>query len=215
MQYLRYIRIALFAAALGLGCISLIYLQLKKESEVIVLDKPSQGHGKMGGAFTLIDQHGKTRTDEEFRGKYMLIYFGYSFCPDVCPLGMNNISEALKLLGRDLDSVVPIFITIDPERDTSENLKIYGSNFHPNFILLTGTQVQLDPVMKAYKVYAAKATPDGTMADYLMDHSTMIYLVDREGKFLEFFPHTTEPQKIAETLHQRLIQEMKEKSHHN
>ena len=119
------------------------------------------------------------------------------------------MSGALQALGRDLDEVVPIFVTIDPERDTVKNLKIYASNFHPKFIMLTGTENEIAPVLKSYKVYAAKAKPDGTMADYLMDHSTLIYLMDRQGQFMKSFPHTMPPDQLAKAVSVILASENK------
>lgn len=163
----------------------------------------------LGGPFNLVDQHGKSRTDTEFRGKYMLVYFGYTFCPDICPLGLRNISSAIDLLGLDKDQVAPIFITIDPERDTVESLHSYASTIHSSFILLTGPQKEINTAIKAYNVYAAKARPDGTIAEYLMDHSSLVYLMDRDGKLIDFFAHTEEPQKIADRISRFLIQDMK------
>lgn len=185
---------------IGFACLLLIYYQLEHQTAVTVQDRPGQGIPQIGGDFSLNDQHGMKRSTSEFRGKYQLIYFGYSFCPDICPLGLQNMSGALNAMGRDLDDVVPIFVTVDPERDTVENLKIYASNFHPKFLMLTGTPEEIAPVLKNYKVYAAKAKPDGTMADYLMDHSTLIYLMDRDGHFLKSFPHTTSPQELGKAV---------------
>jgi protein SCO1/2 len=133
------------------------------------------------------------------------MYFGYTFCPDICPLGLQNITEGLNQLGRDIDQIVPLFITIDPERDTVENLRVYATNWHPSFVMLTGTKQQLDPVFKSYKVYVAKAKPEGTMADYLMDHSALVYLLDRNGKFVDYFPHTTDPGEIAKIIQSHLL----------
>jgi cytochrome oxidase Cu insertion factor (SCO1/SenC/PrrC family) len=192
---------------MGSLCILLIYYQLQHQTAVTIQDRDSQGTPQIGGAFILQDQHGMKRSSTEFNAKYQLIYFGYSFCPDICPLGLQNISGALTALGRNLDDVVPIFITIDPERDTVENLKIYASNFHPKIIMLTGTLAEIASVLKMYKVYAAKAKPDGTMADYLMDHSTLIYLMDRQGHFLKSFPHTTPPEELSKAITQILAKE--------
>ena len=200
---------ASFSLSLGLACVLLIYYQIQQHSNVYLQDRPGEGMPQIGGEFKLNDQHGKLRTASEFKGKYQLIYFGYSFCPDICPLGLQNMSGALKLLNRDLDDIVPIFITIDPERDTVENLRIYATNFHSKFLMLTGTQEQIDPVLKSYKVYAAKAKPDGTMADYLMDHSTLIYLMDRQGHFLKSFPHTVSPEDLAKSIAALLAHEKK------
>jgi len=209
MQKRRLFQWGCFSLSVGLACFWLIYHQLADQASVTVQDRPGHGPPQIGGDFTLTDQHGVRRATAEFRGKYRLIYFGYSFCPDICPLGLQNMSGALTILGRDLDDVAPIFVTIDPERDTVENLKIYATNFHPKFIMLTGTPQEVAPVLKSYKVYAAKAKPDGTMADYLMDHSTLIYLVDREGRFMKSFPHTIASEDLAKAVTAILADERK------
>jgi protein SCO1/2 len=160
----------------------------------------------IGGPFRLVDSQGIIRTDREFRGRYLLVYFGYTFCPDICPMALSNISQALPLLGRDRDQVVPIFITIDPERDTQSALRDYSSHFHPNIFMLTGTPASVMSAMKAYRVYGAKVVDDkatdaqaaNANDDYLMDHSTLIHLMDRQGRFLRCFPHTTPGSVIAD-----------------
>lgn len=200
MRLWRLVRWGSFSLAVGLACFWLVYHQLVDEATVTTQDYPGQGVPQIGGDFTLTDQHGAKRSTSEFFGKYKLIYFGYSFCPDICPLGLQNMSGALKLLGRDLDDVVPLFITIDPERDTVDSLKVYASNFHSKFLMLTGSPQEITSVLKGYKVYAAKAKPEGTMADYLMDHSTLIYLMDRKGQFLKSFPHTITPEELAKAI---------------
>jgi protein SCO1/2 len=200
MQKRRLFLWVISSLMIGFACLLLIYYQLEGSAVVTVQDRPGQGTPQIGGDFTLTDQYGTKRSTSEFHGKYQLIYFGYSFCPDICPLGLQNMSGALKTLGRDLDDVVPIFVTIDPERDTVENLKIYATNFHSKFTMLTGSPQEIAAVLKIYKVYAAKAKPDGTMADYLMDHSTLIYLMDRQGHFLKSFPHTMPPEELAKAL---------------
>jgi protein SCO1/2 len=134
----------------------------------------------IGGPFELIDQHGKPVSDKTFRGQYMLIYFGYGFCPDVCPTELSNMASALDVLGTKAKNVQPIFITVDPERDTPEFLADYVANFHPRLIGLTGTPEQVKAAAKAYKVYYAKATKPGE-TDYLMDHTSFVYLWVRTG----------------------------------
>lgn len=209
MRIRRIIQWGSLSLSVGLACIWLIYHQISHQSAIVIQDQPGQGLPQIGGDFILVDQYGMKRSTTEFRGKYQLIYFGYSFCPDICPLGLQNMSGALKALERDLDDVVPIFVTIDPERDTVENLKIYATNFHPKIIMLTGTPQEVAPILKNYKVYAAKAKPDGTMADYLMDHSTLIYFMDREGHFIKSFPHTIAPEDLAKAVTQSLVNEQK------
>jgi cytochrome oxidase Cu insertion factor (SCO1/SenC/PrrC family) len=209
MRARRLIQWGCLSLSAGLACFWLIYHQLGNLTAVTIQNNPGQGIPQIGGDFTLTDQHGVKRSTSEFHGKYQLIYFGYSFCPDVCPLGLENMSGALTALGRDLEEVAPLFVTVDPERDTVENLKIYASNFHPKFTMLTGTPQEVGTVLKSYKVYAAKAKPDGTMADYLIDHSTMIYLMDRQGHFVKSFPHTTPPEELAKAITMMLAKEEK------
>jgi len=201
------------AMSVVLVCFWLIYHQLKDQESVIIRDFPGQGTSHLGGDFTLTDQFGERHSSQEYRGKYLLIYFGYAFCPDICPMGLQNISGALKALGRDIDEFVPIFITIDPERDTVESLKIYATNFHSKFKMFTGTSQEISSTLKLYKVYAAKTKPDGTMADYLMDHSTMIYLMDRQGRFIKSFPHTTNSSELAKALTMILMDEKSSGAH--
>lgn len=204
---LRLIRGGILGTALGLGILAVGSYYVRSTPKSFVQDTTSH-LPDLGGPFRLVDQFGKTRTNQEFRGKYMLIYFGYSYCPDVCPMGLQNISAALQSLGTDLGRIVPIFITIDPERDDVKNLNLYAQNWHSSFIFLTGTPQELDPVMKSYKVYTSKVKPEGTEADYIMDHSALIYLIDQEGNFIDFFPHTTNPAQIANKIRKHLLEEM-------
>lgn len=201
----RWIQLGIMGISLALGVMAIITYQFRKTPISYVEDHGSTGRPDVGGPFVLNDHHGKQRTNEEFKGKIMVVYFGYSFCPDICPLGLQNMTAALELLGRDIDQVAPIFITIDPERDTAANLKNYAPNWHSSFVFLTGSKEEVGKAIKNYKVYAAKAKPDGTVAEYLMDHSTLIYIMDRKGTFLEAHPHTTEPEKLAAAVRKHLL----------
>ncbi len=148
----------------------------------------------LGGPFTLVDHNGKTVTDDDFRGRFLLINFGYSYCPDICPTILTTISDALDKLAGKGEKVLPIFITIDPERDTAEQLKMYVSHFHPRMLGLTGTYKQVKQAAKAYRIYYAKFVAEGAgeSDDYLMEHTAITYLVDPEGKYrLHFSPRTT------------------------
>lgn len=158
------------------------------------------GRALIGGPFTLVDQNGNTVTDEDFRGKLMLIYFGYSYCPDVCPTELHKMSVALDMLGDKADGVVPIFITVDPERDTVEQMKGYAELFHPRLVALTGTQEQVDAAVKAYRVYYQKVRDEATSLDYLVDHSSFIYLMGRDGAYLTHFDSQSTPDEIARKL---------------
>jgi len=162
----------------------------------------------IGGPFALMDQDGNVRKSDDFKGKYMLVYFGYTYCPDICPMALQNISSGLKDLRRDRDQIVPIFITVDPTRDQREHLKLYSSNFDKNILFLSGDKEAITKAMQGYRVYANKAANSQT-TDYLMDHSTLIYLMDRQGKFLMHFPHTIDPEELSRTLTQVLAKEKK------
>ena len=154
-----------------------------------------------GGAFTLVDKDGNTRTDQDFRGTYMLINFGYSNCPNICPTDLTTISTAVDMLGHQGERVQPIFITVDPERDTPERLKEYLFNFHPRLIGMGGSEAQIRAVAKVYRVHRGKIILDDTSAEnYLATHSSLTYLMGPDGAFLTLFPHDTAPQLMADAL---------------
>ncbi len=167
-------------------------------------DPPPQGAltgSGLGGAFALIDQDGRPRTDRDFAGKYRLMYFGYTFCPDVCPTDVQKMSLALKSFEKSDPAraarVQPIFVTIDPARDTPAVIKEWVASFHPRLIGLTGSQAQVDKVLKAFRVFAAKA---GSGPDYLMDHSAMIYLLGPDGAPIDFAANDATPAQIEAKL---------------
>jgi protein SCO1/2 len=203
----KYFRLAMLGVVMGGVILAGFAYYFAHTPKTYVEAKTTTGLPKLGGPFDLLDQFGKRRTSADFSGKYMMVYFGYSFCPDICPMGLQHMSKALELLGTDIDQIAPIFITVDPERDTVDNLKTYAQNWHTSFVFLTGSEEAVKQVLQAYKVYAVKAKPDGTMADYLIDHSALIYIMGRDGKLVGFFPHTTEPEVIAKNLRTYLIQE--------
>ena len=155
----------------------------------------------IGGPFALVDDTGKPRTDADFRGRLMLVYFGYTHCPDACPTALQDMADALAKLGPAADQVAPIFVTIDPERDTVRYLKGYAEQFDPKFVALTGSAAQVAAAAKAYRVYYRKATDKG---DYLMDHSSIVYLMGRDGKFLTHFTPDATPDQMADTLRKYL-----------
>jgi protein SCO1/2 len=155
------------------------------------------GVASIGGPFSLVDQNGKTRTDADFRGKYMLVYFGYTFCPDICPTELQTMSEALDQLGSRAARIQPIFITVDPARDKVPVMKEYVRHFHPSFIGLTGTANEIAAAAKAYRVYYAKAANAEGGNDYLMDHSGFVYLMGPDGHYLTHFTPQTTPKQMA------------------
>lgn len=172
-------------------------------SKTIPHDQDETGEVTIGGTFTLTNQNGKQVSDADFRGKLMLVYFGYTFCPDVCPGDLLTMTSALNTLGDDAKKIVPIFITVDPERDTVEQMHSYIENFHPSFEALTGTPEAIDAVAKKYKIYYAKVQDPG-MTTYLMDHSAITYLMDGQGKYLMHFPHGTDAETMAKGLRKYL-----------
>jgi len=153
---------------------------------------------KIGGPFALTDQNGKRVTDADFSGRYRLMFFGYVFCPDACPTGLYNATQALEKLGPRAKSVAPIFVTIDPERDTPAALKNYLANFHPSFTGLTGSAAEIKDVAGAFRVAYGKE--EGKGDNYLMFHSTLIYLMGADGAYLAHFRHSETPERMAEII---------------
>ena len=138
----------------------------------------------VGGPFSLIDGDGKPVSDQTWRGKYMLVYFGYTFCPDVCPTTLSTVGDALDRLGAKADRVQPIFITVDPKRDRPAVVKDYAAAFGPRIAGLTGSAEQIAAVAKAYRVYFAEHRNGPGPDDYTMDHSSILYLMGPDGRFV-------------------------------
>lgn len=156
----------------------------------------------VGGPFTLTDQDGHPRSDRDFRGRFVLLYFGYTYCPDVCPTTLALMQNALGKLGAAADRVVPVFITVDPERDTPGVLKTYLAAFGPRFVGLTGTPAAIARVAHAYRVYYAKhPLPGGT---YSVDHSSVIYLLGPDGKFVKAYDDANGAQSLADDLRKQI-----------
>jgi protein SCO1/2 len=142
----------------------------------------------VGGPFHLEDQNGKPVTDHDMKGKPFLVFFGYTHCPDICPTTLFDMSQMLRKLGPDADRTGALFITVDPERDTPAVLKDYMSNFDPHLRALTGDQAAIDATIREYRVYAKKVPVDG--GDYTMDHTAVVYLMDKDGQFVAPFDVT-------------------------
>jgi protein SCO1/2 len=157
---------------------------------------------QIGGPFRLIDQNGKTVTDQDFRGKPLLVFFGFTHCPDVCPTTLFDISEVMKSLGPDADRIGAAFITVDPGRDTVASLKDYLSSFDPHVRALTGDAAALATVAKEYRVYYKKVPLDG--GDYTMDHTAIVYLMDKDGHFVSPFSLKRKPEASAAELRKYL-----------
>jgi protein SCO1/2 len=156
----------------------------------------------VGGPFELVDHTGHIRTERDFRGKLMLVYFGFTYCPDVCPTDLQAIGLAMDRLGSDADNVQPLFITVDPERDTPQHLAEYVPLFHPRLIGLTGSLDAIHKAADAYKVYSAKVSLGKD--NYTVDHTAFIYLMDRDGGYLGFFPPGTSADRMIEIIRPHL-----------
>ena len=174
----------------------------ERQSAAQMMDDLMYGRGSIGGPFTLTDQNGKRRSDAEFRGKLMIVYFGYTWCPDVCPADLMTITQALDNLGVAAEGIQPIFITIDPERDANA-LADYISAFHHSLIGLTGSADEIQKIADAYKAFYVKV-PDERSGGYSIDHSGVIYLMGRNGEYLGFMPPQTDPGRLTEILRKNL-----------
>lgn len=154
---------------------------------------------KIGGPFTLTNHLGEKVTDSAYRGKFMFVYFGYGYCPDVCPTELANMAAAADLMGDDAKALQLLFVTVDPERDSTEFLSEYVVQFHPTFVGLTGSPAEIASVAKSYRVFYRKSK-DEDSTDYLMDHSSFVYLMGPDGEFLTMFRGGTDPEAIAKTV---------------
>jgi protein SCO1/2 len=150
----------------------------------------------LGGPFALIDQSGRAVTERDFAGRWLLVYFGFTYCPDVCPTELGTIAAAIDAMGEAGAGVMPVLITIDPERDTPEQIADYVARFHPRMLGLTGSAAQIADAARRYRVYYARVSRPG-MADYLMDHSSFIYLVGPDARVRALFRPETAPEAMA------------------
>jgi len=181
----------------------------EQPSAAQMMDDLMYGRGPVGGPFTLTDQTGKQRSDTDFRGKLMIVYFGYTYCPDVCPTDLMAITQALDALGPAAEGVQPVFITIDPERDT-KLLTDYVAAFHRSLVGLTGSPDEIRKVANSYKAFYMKVQDkrsDERSPDYSIDHAGVIYLMGRNGEYLGFMPPQTSPDRLTEVLRKNLANE--------
>ena len=164
----------------------------------------SSGAALIGGPFSLVGADGKPVTDRDFRGRYMLIFFGFTHCPDICPAELQVIAQALEQLGDKAKTVVPIFITLDPERDTPEAMANYVKSFGPNFVGLTGSPEAIAAAAKAYRVAYSQVKNKDSAGDYSVDHSALVYLMDPEGRYVTHFSYGLSADQMAEKLEKSL-----------
>lgn len=158
------------------------------------------GQAMIGGPFTLTDHTGKRVTDEDFRGRHMLVFFGFTFCPDVCPSALQVMSATLDKLGPKAERFVPILITVDPERDTPQQLALYVQSFHPRLVGLTGTPAEIDEVLRAYRVHTRKRVDPKSSAGYTVDHPAQIYVMDPAGRYRAILDYTKGVDSVAASL---------------
>jgi protein SCO1/2 len=186
--------IIIIAAILIVGSLYFLLSSAPKNN----LEIAKNSNVQIGGAFTLIDQDGKEFNSDSLNGKYSLLYFGFTFCPDICPDSLQKVARVLDNLKSYNVPLQPVFITLDPSRDTPELLKKYVAYFNPNFIALTGSEAQIKHVANLFKVYYAKV--EGYNKDYMLDHSAFIYLIDKSGKYLAHFDTADKVDVITYTL---------------
>jgi len=166
-----------------------------------------QGSGTRAGGkalieseFSLVDHTGEPVTDEDFEGEWQLVFFGFTYCPDVCPTTLNDVSIVLEELGDQAEQVQPLFISVDPERDTPDVMADYVANFDPRIVGLTGSPEQIEKAAKAFRAYYAKVDQEGAPDGYTMDHSAFLYLMTPEGAYATHFSHSDEPAAIADEI---------------
>ncbi len=194
-----FLRLAAIAVAAFAIAVAVVALWPKPESAKQAVEPVAL----IGGDFTLTDTEGKRRTDAEFRGKHMLVFFGFTNCPDFCPTALVTISQALEKLGPKADKLAAIFITVDPERDTPAQLKNYAQNFDKRIVMLTGSPDEIASVARAYRVYYAKR-PLEKAGEYTMDHSAYLYFLGADGKYLTHFRYGVAPEDLAKALAKQL-----------
>ncbi|BAT57703.1 hypothetical protein GJW-30_1_00211 [Variibacter gotjawalensis] len=189
-------RILLIAAAFTVGLVSMlaVVFVLTGRTPAPVIATASA----VGGPFTLTDHNGKKFSADDLKGKPFLMFFGFTHCPDICPTKLFEVSELMRALGPAADKTAALFVTVDPERDTPDKLKDYMSSFDPHLVGLTGTPAEIEAVLKSFRVYAKKVPTQGE--DYTMDHTALVYLMDRNGRFIAPFKLDRKPEDAAAEL---------------
>jgi cytochrome oxidase Cu insertion factor (SCO1/SenC/PrrC family) len=200
LRKIRWLSYGLIAAILLVGG---VFIVVRPPAGIESSGVSVPGGVSVGGPFALTDQHGAAVTDASYRGRWMLVYFGYTFCPDVCPTELQTIAGALDKLGPQASQIAPLFVTVDPERDTAAALADYVKLFDDRIVGLTGTPDQIAAVARAYRVYYAKATSKDS-STYLMDHSSFMYLMGPDGKFRALFRQGMSPQALADAIHTQM-----------
>eukprot|EP00041_Stephanoeca_diplocostata_P039516 m.1633674 g.1633674 ORF g.1633674 m.1633674 type:complete len:298 (-) comp25410_c0_seq1:1334-2227(-) len=176
--------------AVGGGAAFYVHLEREKRSQVVEKRKAkTAGAPAIGGPFTLVDVNGNSFSNSDLFGKWVVLYFGFTFCPDICPEELDKLTEVIDILDKtpDMPEVTPVFISVDPNRDTPEKLKEYLLDFHPRMIGLTGPEADIKKTAKAYRVYYSRPEENSDGDDYLVDHTIIMYLLDPEGNFCQYY----------------------------
>ena len=180
---------SLFLIAI-IGGGGMFYYQIEKEKKLqrAVKEIKTTGKAALGGPWSLVDSYGIPKTDSHYKGQYNLLYFGFTYCPDICPNELVKIGKIIDELKKKGINIIPIFISVDPNRDSIKQLNEYSKDFHKDFHFLTGTKDQIATATKAYRVYFSKANENQSDdEDYLVDHSIVMYFLSPTGEFLDFF----------------------------
>ena len=199
---LHKLRLALFIlAGFAVGAVlALTLFPSARERLLPAINIKSAGQALVGGPFALTDHTGKRVTDQDFRGRFMLVLFGFTYCPDICPSALQVMSAALDKLGPKAERIAPVLITVDPERDTPAQLAMYVKSFHPRLVGLTGSPAEIEAVVKAYRVYVKKVPDPKSTAGYSIDHSALIYVLGPDGTYRAHFTHATSVDAMADRL---------------
>lgn len=206
----------ILSATMGLAALAALWQVAGLRNEVLISGTIQNDAGtvQIGGEFLLTDSAGVMRHSREFLGKYHLVYFGYTFCPDVCPTDLTKLSKVMVALGADAEQVVPIFITVDPARDTVDKLADYKNGFDSRLVMLTGSDAAVAEAAGHYRVYYAKVPEgNGNAADpkkadeYLVDHSAFTYLMGRNGMYIRHFGHEASAEEIVDAIRRVLADE--------
>lgn len=198
----RLIIFALTAFIFG-GTAAFVGINLYQKSNTTSVAQIS-GKALVGGPFSMTDHKGRPVTEKDFAGQYMLIFFGFTNCPDVCPAKLQVITTAMEELGPKSEKITPVFVSVDPKRDTVQNLADYVSHFHKRLVGLTGTEEQVKKITKAYRVYFAEVKDESSSDGYTVDHSAVTYLMGPDGSYIQHFSYGTSPEKMADGISKHL-----------
>lgn len=198
---MRFKVMAVSALGLAVGMLAAVAVFPNAISSFFTQPKTwSVGKAQIGGPFQLVDHNGQKVSEKTYAGQHLLVFFGFTYCPDICPAALQKVTLVLDQLGAKADRLKPLFITVDPERDTVEQLKLYMSNFDERIVGLTGTPAQIAAAVKVYRAYAKKREDPSNSDGYTMDHSSFLYLMAPNGDFVTHFTHVSPVDKMIERL---------------